>query len=47
MERIFWVKDGQLDEVNTVLQNGGRVKTIVAIPDSQYNSLAYIVIEFD
>ena len=47
MEKIFWVKDDRLDEVNSALQKGGRVKMIVAVPDSQYNSLAYIVVEFD
>ena len=47
MEKIFWVKDGQLDEVNDCLQKGGKVKIIVAIPDSQYNSLAYVVVELN
>ncbi|MBR2464661.1 MAG: hypothetical protein IKB41_04420 [Clostridia bacterium] len=49
MEKIFWVKEGQLDEINVYLQKGGRVKTIVAVPDAEeiYKSVAYIVIEFD
>jgi len=28
MERIFWVKNGELEEVNRWLQKGGRVKSI-------------------
>ena len=28
MERIFWVKNGELSEVNNWLQKGGRVKAI-------------------
>ena len=49
MEKVFWVIDGHLDEVNAWLQKGGRVKTIVAVPNAEetYKSVAYIVIEFD
>lgn len=28
MERIFWVRNGELEEVNRWLQKGGRVKSI-------------------
>lgn len=48
MEKVFWVENGDLNEVNSWLQKGGKVKMIVAVPeDSQYHSLAYIVVEFD
>ena len=49
MEKIFWVKEGQLDEINVWLQKGGKVKTIVAVPDAEkiYKSVAYVVIEFE
>lgn len=48
MEKIFWVKNGDLDEVNSWLQKGGKVKMIVAVPENEnYFSLAYIVVEFD
>lgn len=33
MERIFWVKNGDLDEVNKWLQKGGRVKSVHAISE--------------
>ena len=58
MEKIFWVKNKDLDEVNTWLQKGGRVKMIVAVPESvseggessataEGNIFAYVVVEFD
>ena len=58
MEKIFWVKNKNLDEVNSCLQKGGRVKMIVAVPESvseggessctaEGNIFAYVVVEFD
>ena len=57
-KKIFWVKNKNLDEVNTWLQKGGRVKMIVAVPESvseggessataEGNIFAYVVVEFD
>lgn len=34
MEQIFWVKNGNLNEVNKWLQKGGRVKSIHALSES-------------
>ena len=34
MEQIFWVKNGGLGEVNHWLQKGGKVKSIVAVPET-------------
>lgn len=34
MERIFWVCNGDLDEVNRCLQAGGKVKSIHAVSES-------------
>lgn len=34
MERIFWVKNGDLSEVNAWLQKGGKVKMIQAVPEA-------------
>ena len=34
MERIFWVKNGELQEVNSWLQKGGRVKLIQATSET-------------
>ncbi len=34
MERIFWVKNGELREVNDWLQKGGRVKSIHALSET-------------
>lgn len=34
MERIFWVKNGDLGEVNNWLQKGGRVKMIKAVSEA-------------
>lgn len=34
MERIFWVKNGELEEVNEWLQKGGRVKSIHAVSET-------------
>lgn len=34
MERIFWVKNGDLEEVNDWLQKGGRVKAIHAVSET-------------
>ena len=34
MERIFWVKNGDLSEVNNWLQKGGRVKMIKAVSET-------------
>ena len=31
MEQIFWVRNGELGEVNKWLQKGGRVKMIQAV----------------
>ena len=38
MERIFWVKNGELSTVNQWLQKGGRVKSIhpIAEPIASY-----------
>lgn len=33
MERIFWVKNGNLEVVNDWLEHGGRVKSIYAVPE--------------
>lgn len=33
MEQIFWVKNGDLMEVNNWLQKGGRVKSIHAVSE--------------
>ena len=33
MERIFWVENGNLSEVNNWLQKGGRVKSINPISE--------------
>ncbi len=33
MEQIFWVKNGNLREVNEWLQRGGRVKSIHVVPE--------------
>ena len=34
MEQIFWVKNGELAEVNKWLQKGGRVKQIHVVPEN-------------
>ena len=34
MEKIFWVKNGELREVNNWLQKGGRVKMIKAVSET-------------
>lgn len=34
MERVFWVENGDLDEVNKYLQKGGRVKLIQAVSET-------------
>ena len=34
MERIFWVKNGELKEVNEWLQKGGRVKMITPVSET-------------
>lgn len=34
MEQVFWVKNGDLKEVNKYLQKGGRVKSIHAVSES-------------
>ena len=59
MEQIFFVKNGDLSEVNKWLQKGGRVKCIQALPEPfdngsdtsplyiKGNICAYIVVEFD
>lgn len=59
MEQVFFVKNGDLSEVNKWLQKGGRVKFIQAIGESIHNGAntypypgtgevyAYIVVEFD
>ena len=33
MEHIFFVKNGDLQEVNTYLQKGGKVKSVHAVPE--------------
>ena len=59
MEQVFFVKNGDLTEVNKWLQKGGRVKFIQALGEPFHNGAdttpyprngeiyAYIVIEFD
>ena len=59
MERIFFVENGKLSEVNQWLQKGGRVKYIQALAETIHNGAntyastntgyiyAYIVVEFD
>ena len=34
MEKIFFVKNGELSEVNTWLQKGGRIKSIQPVAES-------------
>lgn len=34
MEQIFWIKNGELHEVNKWLQKGGRVKMIQAVSEA-------------
>ena len=34
MEHIFFIKNGDLKEVNSYLQKGGRVKSIHAVPET-------------
>ena len=34
MEKIFWVRNGELNEVNNWLQKGGRVKMIKAVSEA-------------
>lgn len=34
MEQIYWVKNGELNEVNRWLQKGGRVKSIHVVPEN-------------
>ncbi len=46
MEKVFFVDRGDLDEVNKVLKNGGKVKMIHAAGGGDYNYVsAYIVVE--
>ena len=59
MEQIFFVRNGDLSEVNKWLQKGGRVKFIQALGEPFHNGgdtspyprtgeiYAYIVVEFD
>ena len=34
MERVFWVKNGDLEEVNHWLQKGGKIKMIQAVSET-------------
>ena len=34
MQKIFWVKNGELDEVNKELMHGGKVKSITAVSET-------------
>ena len=34
MERVFFVKNGDLAEVNNWLQKGAKVKSILAVPEN-------------
>ena len=34
MQRIFWVKNGELDKVNEWLQKGGKVKMIQPVSET-------------
>lgn len=46
MEKIFYVTDDELDEVNTVLEKGGKVKMIHAVGVDAYHKIySYIVVE--
>ena len=47
MEKVFFVKNGNLDKVNEALARGGKVKMIQAVADSsEYGDVfAYVVIE--
>lgn len=51
MEKIFYVRDNKLDEVNRELAKGGTVKLIQAV-QVEYNShyadaiIAYVVISY-
>ena len=59
MEQVFFVRNGDLSEVNRWLQKGGRVKFIQALAETVHNGsreytsdnkgdiYAYIVVEFD
>ena len=50
MEKIFWVENDKLSEVNSWLQKGGHVKMIVAVPngkDDDCGTCAYVVMEVE
>lgn len=34
MERVFWVKNGELAEVNNLLQKGGKIKSIHPVSET-------------
>ena len=34
MERVFWVKNGELEEVNHWLQKGGKIKLIQPVSET-------------
>lgn len=48
MEKIIFLEGDKLDEINALLQKGGKVKTITAVP-MEYPPyvLGYVVIVFD
>ena len=41
MQRIFWVKNGDLEEVNAWLREGGKVKMIQAVTESITSAYAW------
>ena len=55
MEKVFFVKNGNLTDVNNWLQRGGKVKMIVSVPqvvssggeglDEKGDIFAYVVVE--
>lgn len=47
MERIFYVNDYNLDQVNSALEKGGRVKMISVVPYDSGAVGAFIVVEYD
>lgn len=47
MEKVFWIKNGNLEEINDLLAKGGKVKMIRAVSEANgyQTTYAYIVVE--